>query len=172
MLNSLFLDSYAPLIIPINLIVGFLMTQKSIIFKQVNLVGLFLLFLGFLIYYDRLTGTDRSSAKKIILPLFILSFYIFYMFSLISEIENRKILLYVSYIFITCSLIVIGWVLGDNEFFSQKSQYIYLSVIGLISILIYYLPKYRKEGEIFSFTLSFMALFLIILIYMSIKTPN
>jgi hypothetical protein len=172
MIDSLFLESYGPLIIPTNLILGFLMTQKSVIFKKINIVGFFLLFSGLLVYYERLTDTISNSNDKSILPVFMSLFYVFYLFSLIFEIDNRENLMYVCYFMISSSLLVIGWILGDNEIFSQKSQYIYLTIIGLIFIFTYYLPKYRKEGEIFSFTLSFMSLFLIVLIYVSIKTPE
>ena len=68
-LNSIFLENYAPLIIPFNTVCGILLSEKGVLYRNFDLIGIFLLITGFLLFFDRLYKNSLTGAKKVMLPV-------------------------------------------------------------------------------------------------------
>ena len=90
MLDSIFFESYAPLIIPFNAVCGILLSEKALLYRKLDFIGLFLLVTGFLLFYDRLYKDSLSGSKKVVLPVSIFLVLGSYLGLLISDIYKIK----------------------------------------------------------------------------------
>ena len=171
MLNSVFLQSYAPLIIPFNTICGILLSEKALVYNKIDFIGIFLMITGFLLFFDRLYKDSLSQTKKVMLTvsLFILLLDYFLILALtIYKLNRIKIFFYI--VFIAFAL-TFGWTITDDNISSQNTQYIFFSLLGICGTIIYLFPKYRNTGEIFTFSLPLLTVFFTILVFSSIQTP-
>ena len=60
MLNSLVLDTYSPIIVPLTFIYGINYIEKELILGNLNILGFIFLIISLLIYYDRVTKHKRD----------------------------------------------------------------------------------------------------------------
>lgn len=170
MLESSFLNNFGSLIVSTSMISGFFVLEKSLIFKEINFTGALILLIGILLYYDRLSES-LSKTKKILLPISIFMFYFFYVLSLYSELHSFEKTKYLIYFLIFGLLTTFAWTASDNDLYSEATQFIFLGSLLLSFSLIYLLPKYRRSGQIFDFSLFILILSVFLLVSSSINTP-
>lgn len=171
MLNSIFLENYAPLIIPFNTVCGILLSEKGIIYNNLDLIGLFLLVTGFLLFFDRLYKNSLSGSKKVMLPVslfLVLGSYLAIILVNIYKYEKIKIFLYVLFI---AFFLTVGWVITDDNISTTNTQYVFFSILGICGTMLYLIPKYRNSGEVFTYSLPLLTVFFTILVFSSISTP-
>ncbi len=171
MLNSIFLENYAPLIIPFNTVCGILLSEKGIVYNNIDLIGLFLLITGFLLFFDRLYKSSLSGTKKIMLPISLfLVLGSYYSIVLINIYKYEKIKLFFYLLFFGFFL-TLGWVITNDDISSTNTQYVFFSILGICGTLLYLIPKYRNSGEVFTYSLPLLTVFFTILVFSSISTP-
>lgn len=171
MLESSFLNNFGSLIASTSMISGFFVLEKSLIFKEINFVGALILLLGILIYYDRLSDS-LDKTKKVLLPISIFLFYLFYILSLYSDLYSFEKTRYLIYFSIFGLLTTLAWVASDNDLYSEATQFVFLGSILLSFTLIYLLPKYRKSGQVFDFSLFVLTFSVSLLVFSSVNTPS
>lgn len=171
MLNSIFLENYAPLIIPFNTVCGILLSEKGIIYNNIDLIGIFLLLTGFLLFFDRLYKSSLSGIKKIMLPVslfLVLGSYLSIVVINIYKYEKTKLFFYLLF---TAFFLTLGWVITDDNISSTNTQYVFFSILGICGTLLYLIPKYRDNGEVFTYSLPLLTVFFTILVFSTISTP-
>ena len=171
MLESSFLTNFGSLIVSTSMISGFFILEKNLIFKEVNLVGALVLLLGILIYYERLSDS-LDKTKKVLLLVSIFFFYILYMMSLYSDLHMFEKSKYLIYFLMFGFLTTLAWVASDNDIYSEATQYIFFGSLLLSFSLIYLLPKYRKSGQVFDFSLFILTFSVTLLVFSSVTTPR
>ena len=171
MLNSIFLENYAPLIIPFNTVCGILLSEKGIIYNNIDLIGIFLLLTGFLLFFDRLYKSSLTGTKKIMLPVslfLVLGSYLSIVVISIYKYEKTKLFFYLLF---TAFFLTLGWVITDDSISSTNTQYVFFSILGICGTLLYLIPKYRDSGEVFTYSLPLLTVFFTILVFSTISTP-
>jgi len=171
MLDSIFFESYAPLIIPFNTICGILLSEKALLYSKLDFIGLFLLVTGFLLFYDRLYKNSLTGSKKILLPVsifLVLGSYLGLLLVNIYQIPNLKYFLYLVFLGLFLTL---GWVITDDNISTVNTQYVFFSILGIVATMLYLIPKYRNSGEVFTYSLPLLTVFFTILVFSSISTP-
>jgi len=150
------MKDYSNVIIPINLISGMLLVEKNSLFKKINPVGVLLIFSAFFFLYHQLE-TRREWDSKNSIP-FIL-FPVSYLLGIFGEISGNTRILYFSNLLFFISVFLICITVTEGDLNKVENQKIIIYSLFLVSIIIFYLPKYRKRGDIFSFTLSSLIFF-------------
>ena len=171
MLNSIFLESYSPLIIVLNSIAGFLLLEKGVITKKIDIIGGFLLFTGLLIYTDRLLKPSLTTIKKILIPVLLGLIYLVYLtiiYLIVKKYDKTK---FIFYFLLFGLLIAFGWSVTNDKIDSENTQYVFGSILGILIALFFMIPMHRKKGEIFSLSLVLLSLSLTVLVFSSIVTP-
>ena len=171
MLNSIFLENYAPLIIPFNTVCGILLSEKGILYNNIDLIGIFLLITGFLLFFDRLYKSSLSGSKKVMLPVslfLVLASYLAIVIITIYKFEKTKFFFYLVF---TAFFLTLGWVITDDSISSTNTQYVFFSILGICGTLLYLIPKYRNSGEVFTYSLPLLTVFFTILVFSTITTP-
>lgn len=171
MLNSLFLESYSPLIIVLNSVVGFLFLERGIIRKKIDLIGGILLLSSFLLYIDRLLKPNLEYAKKVLIPVCLGTIYIFYLIYLYLVMKKYHQIKFLFYIVIFGLFLTLGWAITNDKVDSQNTQYVFGSILGIIISLFILIPIHRKKGEVFSLSLVLLSFSLTVLVFSSISTP-
>jgi hypothetical protein len=171
MLNSIFLESYAPLIIIFNVIFGFNIIERNLIKKKLDPIGIFLLFTGLLIYLDRLLKPDIDKTKTIIIPVSLSIVFVSYILQSSSIIYKFERLKYLFYILFVSFFFVLGWGITSEGLYSENTQYVFASIFFFLLSILIMIPIHRKKGEIFSFSLLLLSLSFTVLIFTSIKIP-
>ena len=171
MLNSIFLENYAPLIIPFNTVCGILLSEKGIVYNNIDLIGLFLLITGFLLFFDRLYKSSLSGTKKIMLPISLfLVLGSYYSIVLINIYKYEKIKLFFYLLFFGFFL-TLGWVITNDDISSTNTTQKNKIRASQSGTLLYLIPKYRNSGEVFTYSLPLLTVFFTILVFSSISTP-
>ncbi len=170
MLESSFLNNFGSLIASTSMISGFFVLEKGLIFKEINFTGALVLLLGILLYYDRLSDS-LNKTKKILLPVSIFLFYFFYVVSLYFELYSFEKTKYLIYFLIFGLLTTFAWTASDNDLYSEATQFVFLGSLLLSFTLIYLLPKYRKSGQVFDFSLFILTFSVFLLVSSSTNTP-
>jgi len=171
MLNSIFLENYAPLIIPFNTVCGILLSEKGIVYNNIDLIGLFLLVTGFLLFFDRLYKSSLSGAKKIMLPVSLFLVLVTYYSIVLINIYGYEKIKFFFYLLFIGVFLTLGWVITNDDISSTNTQYIFFSILGICGTLLYLIPKYRNSGEVFTYSLPLLTIFFTILVFSSISTP-
>ena len=171
MLDSIFFESYAPLIIPFNTVCGILLSEKALLYRKLDFIGLFLLVTGFLLFYDRLYKDSLSGSKKVVLPVSIFLVLGSYLGLLLADIYKIKNIKYFLYLVFLGLFLAFGWVATDDNISNVNTQYVFFSILGITGTLLYLIPKYRDTGEVFTYSLPLLTIFFTILVFTTISTP-
>ena len=160
MLNSLVLDTYSPIIVPLTFIYGVNYIEKELVFGKLNILGFLFLIISFLIYYDRV---PKHKKEFLIagLTLFIVSYIIL---SYTQKWTIGACLALTSLLFICHGIIEVD--------FSIKSQYIYLSLFMLFVGLVFLIPYERNKMVPYNLSLIVISLSITILVFITIKLPS
>ena len=170
MLESSFLNNFGSLIASTSMISGFFVLERSLIFREISLAGSLILLIGILIYYDRLSDS-LNKTKRILLPISIFLFYFFYVLSLYFDLHSYDKTKYLVYFAIFGLLTTLAWTASDNDLYSEATQFIFLGSLLLSFTLIYLLPKYRKSGQVFDFSLFILTFSVFLLVFSSVSIP-
>lgn len=141
MIDSENLNSYGAILAPVFIIIGSVLLQTHFKYK-ISYAGFILLVLGYLIFYN---GTHNEVEErdyyKWILPLVFLVHILFIYFHKKNQTFNTPIVLLGFFIFG-----VLGWCLIESDFYEEKVQYIYLSLIFIYLGTYILLPKKNMYG--------------------------
>lgn len=160
MINSLVLQTYSPIIIPLSFIYGINFIEKELVYGGFPIIGFFALMISLLIYYDRV-----EDKKKDYLATGLAAFFISY---LLLSYTNKIIL---SALCLIVSLFLIGYGISDMGFYSYKNQYIYLALFMIFISLVFLIPYEREYLNAYSISMLMLAFAITILVFMSVKTP-
>ena len=114
MINSLVLQTYSPIIIPLSFIYGINFVEKELVYGGFPSIGFFAIMISLLIYYDRV-----EDEKKEYLSTGLVAFFLSYL--LLSY--TKKVIF--SSLCLLVSLFLIAYGISDMGFHSFKNQYIY-----------------------------------------------
>lgn len=160
MINSLVLQTYAPVIIPLTFIYGVNFVEREILYSDFSTLGMASIILSLLIFYDRV-----ETKKKEYLSSGICAFVVSYALLLSSK---RPIF---SSLCLITSLFLIGYGISDMGYYSYKNQYIYLSLILLSVSLIFLLPYERHHLKAHSMSMMTIAFSITMLTFVCIDSP-
>ena len=160
MINSLVLQTYSPIIIPLSFIYGINFVEKELVYGGFPIIGFFALMISLLIYYDRV-----EDKKKDYLASGLAAFFISY---LLLSYTNKIIL---SSLCLIVSLFLIGYGISDMGFYSYKNQYIYLALFMIFVSLVFLIPYEREYLNAYSISMLMLAFAITLLVFMSVKTP-
>ena len=160
MINSLILQSYSPIIIPSVFVYAINYIERGLLLGNVELLGLFILLGSILIYYDRVNALHKE---------YVLSGLILFFVSYVIFLQTDKVFL--NFGLISTALIMIAYGLVGFEFYSEKNQYIYLSLLVLLVSFTIMIPYERKQIGPYSMSIISIALGITILVFTTINTP-
>jgi hypothetical protein len=160
MINSLVLQTYSPIIIPLSFIYGVNFVEREMLYSQFSVIGMLAIIVSLLIFYDRV-----ETKKKEYLGAGIGTFIASYALLLYL---NRPIF---SSLCLITSLFLIGYGISDMGFYSYKNQYIYLSLFLLFVSLVFLLPYERKHLNAHSMSMLTVAFAITMLTFVCIDTP-
>ena len=160
MINSLVLQTYSPIIIPLSFIYGINFVEKELVYGGFPSIGFVAIMLSLLIFYDRV-----ENKKKEYLGLGLGTFFLSY---LLLSYTNRVVF---SALCLITSLFLIGYGISDMELYSYKNQYIYLSLFMLFISLVFLIPYEREYLTAYSISMLMLTFAITILVFMSVKTP-
>lgn len=160
MINSLVLQTYSPIIIPLSFIYGINFVEKELVYDGFPSIGFVAIMLSLLIFYDRV-----ENKKKEYLGLGLGAFFLSY---LMLSYTNRVVF---SALCLITSLFLIGYGISDMELYSYKNQYIYLSLFMLFISLVFLIPYEREYLNAYSISMLMLTFAITILVFMSVKTP-
>lgn len=160
MINSLVLQTYSPIIIPLSFIYGINFVEKELVYGGFPSIGFVAIMLSLLIFYDRV-----ENKKKEYLGLGLGAFFLSY---LLLSYTNRVVF---SALCLITSLFLIGYGISDMELYSYKNQYIYLSLFMLFISLVFLIPYEREYLNAYSISMLMLTFAITILVFMSVKTP-
>ena len=160
MINSLVLQTYSPIIIPLSFIYGINFVEKELVYGGFPIIGFFALMFSLLIYYDRV-----EDKKKDYLASGLAAFFISY---LLLSYTKRVVL---SAVCLMVSLFLIGYGISDMGFYSYKNQYIYLALFMIFVSLVFLIPYEREYLNAYSISMLMLSFAITILVFMSVKTP-
>ena len=160
MINSLVLQTYSPIIIPLSFIYGINFIEKELVYDGFPIIGFFALMISLLIYYDRV-----EDKKKDYLASGLVTFFISY---LLLSYTKRVI---ISSLCLIVSLFLIGYGISDMGFYSYKNQYIYLALFMIFVSLVFLIPYEREYLNAYSISMLMLSFAITILVFMSVKTP-
>ena len=171
MLNSVFLETYSALIILINLITGFLLSEKSLVFSRLNPSGVILIFTGLFLLFDRLNIDYSSKVKNKLLPLSIIFIFLSYSGICYTTVYKFIKARFFSYLFFCFSFLTLTWIVLGENIEDIKNQYLVVAALGIIFSVLYLIPEYRKKGDIFNISTSILTFCLTVFIFTCVKTP-
>jgi len=159
MLNSLVLEHYSPILVPLSFIYGLKFTENEVLLGNINPIGLFFIVVSLLIYYDRV----HKKNKEFLLAGLVLFFFCY--------MTNT----YVAYNIITIgltlvSLCFIAYGITDVDF-STKSQYIYLSLLLIFIGIVVFIPYERNNMLPYGMSFLVMSLGISILTFATLQLP-
>lgn len=159
MLNSLVLEHYSPILVPLSFIYGLKFTENELLMGNINAVGLFFIVISLLIYYDRV----HKKNKDFLIAGLVLFF--------LCYTTNT----YVAYNIITIGLTIvslcfIAYGITDIDF-STKSQYIYLSLLLIFVGMIVLIPYERTNMLPYGMSFLSMSLGISILTFATLQLP-
>lgn len=160
MINSLVLQTYSPIIIPISFIYGINFVEKELLYGRFPSLGFIAIVLSLLIYYDR-----AENKKTEYLSSGIAGFILSYMLL----VYTKRIIL--SALFLLVSLSLIGYGISDLELYSNKNQFIILSLFLIYISLVFLIPYEREYLNAYSLSMIMLAFAFTTLVFMSVKTP-
>ncbi len=160
MINSLVLQTYSPIIIPLSFIYGINFVEKELVYDGFPSIGFVAIMLSLLIFYDRV-----ENKKKEYLGLGLGAFFLSY---LMLSYTNRVVF---SALCLITSLFLIGYGISDMGLYSYKNQYIYLSLFMLFISLVFLIPYEREYLNAYSISMLMLTFAITILVFMSVKTP-
>tara|TARA_Y100000310_G_C20650176_1_gene798962 strand:- start:1118 stop:1606 length:489 start_codon:yes stop_codon:yes gene_type:complete len=160
MINSLVLQTYSPIIVPLSFIYGINFVEKELVYGGFPSIGFFAIMMSLLIYYDRV-----EDKKKEYLASGLVAFFLSYL--LLSY--TKKVIF--SALCLLVSLFLIGYGISDMGFYSYKNQYIYLSLFMIFVSLVFLIPYEREYLNAYSISMLMLAFAITILVFMSVKTP-
>ena len=160
MINSLVLQTYTPIIVPLSFIYGINFVEKELLYGGFPSVGFFAIMMSLLIYYDRV-----ENKKKEYLSTGLVIFFLSYL--LLSY--TKKIIF--SALCLLISLFLIGYGISDMGFYSYKNQYIYLSLLMIWVSMVFLIPYEREYLNGYSSSMLLLTFAITFLVFMSVKTP-
>jgi len=160
MINSLVLQTYSPIIIPLSFIYGINFVEKELVYGGFPSIGFLAIMISLLIYYDRV-----ENKKKDYLATGLGAFFLSYL--LLSY--TKKVIF--SALCLIVSLFLIGYGISDMGFYSYKNQYIYLALFMIFVSLVFLIPYEREYLNAYSISMLMLAFAITILVFMSVKTP-
>ena len=160
MINSLVLQTYSPIIIPLSFIYGVNFVEKELLYGGFPSIGFFAIMISLLIFYDRV-----EDKKKEYLSTGLGTFFLSYL--LLSY--TKKVIF--SALCLLISLFLIGYGISDMGFYSYKNQYIYLALFLIFISLVFLIPYEREYLNAYSISMLMLAFAITILVFMSVKTP-
>jgi len=160
MINSLVLQTYSPIIIPLSFIYGVNFVEKELLYNGFPSLGFTSIIISLLIFYDRVE-TKKKDYLGAGLGLFLLSYFLLTYTDRI--IFNSLCLL--------SSLFLIGYGISDMGFYSYKNQYIYLSLFMIFISLIFLIPYEREYLNAYSTSMLLLAFSITVLVFTCINTP-
>jgi len=160
MINSLVLQTYTPIIVPLSFIYGINFVEKELLYGGFPSVGFFAIMMSLLIYYDRV-----ENKKKEYLSTGLVIFFLSYL--LLSY--TKKIIF--SALCLLISLFLIGYGISDMGFYSYKNQYIYLSLFMIWVSMVFLIPYEREYLNGYSSSMLLLTFAITFLVFMSVKTP-
>jgi hypothetical protein len=161
MLNSLVLENYSPILIPISFIYGINLSELGYLCGDFSFIGIFILSMSLLIYYDRI-----EEKKNETLPAGLFLFVLAYILSLknINKFIVGAILL--------ASFVMIGEdVTAKNDVYDPSDQYVYFSLVVMFFVFIFLFPGDRINSSPQSLSLILVGISITILTLTTIKTP-
>jgi hypothetical protein len=160
MINSLVLQTYSPIIIPLSFIYGVNFVEKELLYSGVPYIGFVAILLSLLIYYDRV-----ENKKTEYLSAGLIAFFVSYV--LMSY--TRRV--FFSALCLLVSLFLIGYGISDMGFYSYKNQYIFLSLFLMFVTMVFLIPYEREHLNAYSISMLLLAFSVTILVFMSVKIP-
>jgi len=160
MINSLVLQTYSPIIIPLSFIYGINFVEKELVYGGFPSIGFLAIMISLLIYYDRV-----EDKKKDYLATGLGAFFLSYL--MLSY--TKKVIF--SALCLIVSLFLIGYGISDMGFYSYKNQYIYLALFMIFVSLVFLIPYEREYLNAYSISMLMLAFAITILVFMSVKTP-
>ena len=162
MINSLILETYSPIIIPLSFIYSINHIEREFLLGNTGILGFVLLILSLLIYYDR---AYNHNEKGYLLAGIIGLAITYYMYTLVySKFINFSLVL--------LFLCLMGYSLTDMDIYSSKNQYIYLSLFLLLLAFTLFIPYEREYLRPYNLSLLFVSLSITILVFTTVKTPT
>ena len=161
MLNSLVLSSYSPIILPVTFIFGIHSIEKEMLYQKKSLVGLFFILISLLIFYDR--------AKKNSEGFLISGLVLFYFTYIMSRYVPIFYKFNMSMFILSLVFIVIG--VTKVDFYTEKTQFLILSLLGIFISIYYLLPYERKHHSLFSISIPVLALSFSVFVFSCIESP-
>ena len=160
MINSLVLQTYSPIIIPLSFIYGVNFVEKEMLYNGFPSLGFISIIISLLIFYDRV-----ETKKKEYLASGLGGFFLSYILMIYTEKTVLSALCLLS------SLFLIGYGISDMGFYSYKNQYIYLSLFMIFISLVFLIPYEREYLNAYSNSMLLIALAITILVFSCIDTP-
>lgn len=128
MIDSVILENYAPIIVPLTFIYGLRDIIHGLPLGELKFIGNIVMIISLLIYYDRVADDNREVFAIGLALLFV------------SYVSLRMVSSIGSLCLITSALVLIGRGIVNDFNFSNYSQRIYISLIllyvGFISMLV------------------------------------
>ena len=160
MLNSLVLETYSPILVPLSFIFGVNYIEKELLLGNLNILGFLFLIISFLIYYDRVEQKNNKDFLIAGLVLFIIAYM------LISYTKNWLF----STLTLLASLIFICYGITKIDF-SPRSQYIYFSLFLMFIGMSFIIPYERKNLSPYNLSLISISISITILVFVTIQSP-
>jgi hypothetical protein len=160
MINSLVLQTYSPIIIPLSFIYGVNFVEKELLYTGFPSLGFSAIVISLLIFYDRV-----ETKKKEYLGAGLGAFFASYLLLTYTDTTVINALCMLS------SLFLIGYGISDMGFYSYKNQYIYLSLFMIFVSLVFLLPYEREYLNAYSMSMLILAFSITILVFTCIDTP-
>lgn len=161
MLNSLILQTYSPLIIPLSFMFGVNFVERDLVYKDLSLFGIFFIAMSLLIFYDR-TMKHEKALLATGLGLFFVSYVVmrYYPF-----FKYTSILL----MLVSLGLIATGVSKFDIEVYNN--QYIYLALLTMFVATAVMIPYERNNYQMFNISFVLLILAYTVLVYSCIDAP-
>ena len=159
MLNSLVLEHYSPILVPLSFIYGLKFAESELLMGNINAIGLFFILVSLLIYYDRV----QKKNKDFLIAGLVLFFFCYMMNTYVSYNAVTILLTLVSLCFIAYGITDID--------FSTKSQYIYLSLLLIFVGMVILIPYERNKMLPYGMSFLVMSLGISILTFATLQLP-
>ena len=161
MLNSLVLSSYSPIILPVTFTFGILSLEREMLYNRKSLLGLFFIFISLLIFYDR--------SSKNVEGFLISGLVLFYFTYVMSRYLPNFYKFNTSMFILSLAFIAVGTTKLD--FYTEKTQFLVLSLLGIFISIYYLFPYERKHHKLFSISLPVLGISYSILVFSCIESP-
>lgn len=166
--NSTFLDSYGAFVVPLLFTAGYALIETFIAKKKVSYIGIMLVTLGWIIFWERAEaaeGKDENLVWGILLTMAASAFVLF------CELTHRDSYMLVASAFFALSWTLLVWVLAESDASEEKTQYIILSALLIVSSIVYFIPRQRKQANLYDMGLPLFAIGWTLLAICVIESP-